>query len=320
MKNRRTVAIALTALGVAACSHDATSPASQLAVTMTSAYSAVPAGFSELSTSFVPTASPDAFEPAFGLGMGGHDGPGHLGFGPPGDGPGFGLGLMGGGLDGHFFGDGIGRDFFHPDSSCAFSASSGSVTCGPTTHNGITVTRVSKYTTAAGVAQSKIDSTTNTVASTITVAGTTTRTHRDNGGTGVDSSTSTVNETSSQTVSGLAAGSTARTMSGTSSGTESTAGKTSQGTFTASRTAGDTIVGLVVPAQSSSNTHPYPTAGTITRSISATVTITGQAAATSKRREVITYDGSATAKVSITVDGTTQNCTLPLPHGRLTCS
>ena len=90
--------------------------------------------------------------------------------------------------------------------------------------------------------------------------------------------------------------------------------------ITASRTAGDTIVGLIVPSQSSSNSHPYPTAGTITRSISAAVTITGQAAATSKRREVITYDGTATAKVSITVDGATQNCTLPLPHGRLTCS
>jgi hypothetical protein len=34
---------------------------------------------------------------------------------------------------------------------------------------------------------------------------------------------------------------------------------------------------------------------------------------------VITYDGTATAKVVITQDGTTQNCTLPLPRGRLTC-
>jgi hypothetical protein len=287
---------------------------------MTSAYSEVPAGFSELSSTFVANSSPDSFQPDFGRGPGGHDGPGHRGFGPPGDGPGFGIGLMGGGLDGHFFGDGIGRDFFHADASCAFSSSSGAVTCGPTTHDGITVTSVLKYTTAAGVAQPKIDSTTNTVASTTTVSGTTTRTHRDSSGTGVDSSTSTVSETASQTVSGLAAGSTARTMNGASAGTESTAGKSNQGAFTATRIAGDTVVGLVVPVQSASNSRQYPTAGTITRSMSATVTITGQAAATSKRREVITYDGSATAKVSITVDGTTQNCTLALPHGKLTCS
>ena len=38
------------------------------------------------------------------------------------------------------------------------------------------------------------------------------------------------------------------------------------------------------------------------------------------RREVITYDGSATAKVEITENGTTRNCTRPLPRGQLSCS
>jgi len=38
------------------------------------------------------------------------------------------------------------------------------------------------------------------------------------------------------------------------------------------------------------------------------------------RREVITYDGSATAKVEITENGTTRNCTRPLPRGPLSCS
>jgi hypothetical protein len=54
--------------------------------------------------------------------------------------------------------------------------------------------------------------------------------------------------------------------------------------------------------------------------MNASVTITGQSPAVSSRREVVTYDGSATAKVVITHDSTTQNCTLPLPRGRLTCS
>ena len=316
-------ALALAAFAAAGCAHDTTAPAGGFAVAMASAYSTVPAGFDQLSSTYVASTSRDAFEPAFGRGFGadGHvdhgDHGGHDGFGPPGDGPGFGLGLMGGGLDGAFFGDGIGRDHFHPDDSCAYAAATGTVTCGPKTHDGLTVTRVSKYTTAAGVAQPSIDSTTNTVASTITVSGTVVRVHRDSAR--VDTSASTVNETSSQTVSGLAAGSTARTVNGASSGRESTTGTSSHGTFTATRVAGDTTTGLVVPVRSDANRQPYPTAGTIVRSMTATVAITGQATATSARREVITYDGSATAKVVITVDGTTQNCTLALPHGRLAC-
>jgi hypothetical protein len=79
------------------------------------------------------------------------------------------------------------------------------------------------------------------------------------------------------------------------------------------------VKAVVIPRATTTNTHPYPTAGQIIRAMSATVTITGQTPTTSTRREVITYDGTATAKVVVTQNGTTQNCTLPLPHGRLTC-
>ena len=75
----------------------------------------------------------------------------------------------------------------------------------------------------------------------------------------------------------------------------------------------------MIPKATSTNTRPYPTAGKVVRAMSATVTISGQAATTTSRKETITYDGSATAKVVIVKDGVTQNCTLPLPHGRLTC-
>jgi hypothetical protein len=54
--------------------------------------------------------------------------------------------------------------------------------------------------------------------------------------------------------------------------------------------------------------------------MTAVVTLSGKTPSTSSRREVITYDGSATAKVVITHDGVTKNCTKPLPHGELTCS
>jgi hypothetical protein len=215
---------------------------------------------------------------------------------------------MGGGLGGLFFGG----EFFHfrGDGNCAFASSTGLVTCTANTRDGLTVTRVSSYKNAAGQAQEKVDSTTNTIATTTTVKGTATRR---------DSSTSDIDEKSTQTVTGLAKGSTQRTINGASAGSETTNGKSADGAFTSKRVAGDTITNLVIPNPSSSTTPPYPTAGTVIRSISVTVTLAGQAATTHARREVVTYDGSATARVVITQDGTTQNCTLPLPRGRLTC-
>lgn len=219
---------------------------------------------------------------------------------------------MGGGLFGGFFGAGFVRDLFDVDGSCVYASGTGLVTCGPSTRGGLTVTRVVQFQTAAGVSQPKFDlTTTNAVTTKVTVTGTTTR-H--------DSSSSTINHSSNQNVTGLAPGSTKRTVNSTSGGTESSTGTSKQGAFTAKRTTGDTVTGVTIPVASTTTPFPYPTAGTIIRSMSATVTITGQAATTSTRREVITYDGSATAKVVITLDGTTQNCTLPLPFGKMTCS
>jgi hypothetical protein len=78
----------------------------------------------------------------------------------------------------------------------------------------------------------------------------------------------------------------------------------------------DSISGIVIPVQSGRAT--YPTAGTVVRSLRVTLTSAG-ATTQSARREAITYDGTATARVVITHDGETRSCTLPLPHGRLTC-
>ncbi len=294
-----TVALFGATIAIAAC-RDASAPTNSPSLIMASAFSAAPAGFDQLNTSFDATPGMGAFEPEFD--MHGHDHGGmdrHR--------PGFGLGFMGGGLGGPFLGDGLRH--FPADSSCSFSSGTGLVSCS-TTRNGLTVTRISKYTTASGQAQPKIDSLTNTVATTVTVNGTVTRR---------DSSTSVVSESSNESISGLAKGSTRRTIDGASSGTENTTGKSQQGAFTAKRVAGDTIKGVVIPVPTSTTTFPYPTTGTVIRAMSVTVTLSGGSPTTSSRREVITYDGSATAKVVITHDGTTQNCTLPLPRGRLTC-
>src|SRR5579885_1298540 len=127
MTMKRTVitALVLAAIATVAC-RDSSAPASALAVTMASAYSAAPAGFTNLSTTYT-AATDGGFLPEFDH----EQGHGH-GFGGRGPGPGFGLGFMGGGLFGPFLGDDVGF-FFHADSACAYSGSTGVTTCGPVT-------------------------------------------------------------------------------------------------------------------------------------------------------------------------------------------
>ncbi|HEX8210313.1 MAG TPA: hypothetical protein VF584_08995 [Longimicrobium sp.] len=220
-----------------------------------------------------------------------------------------GFDFMGGGLRLDFLGGPRdGRRPFDFGGNSGNCATAGGVTTCTSTHRGLTVTRTLAFTSASGATQTAFDSSTNTVRARTTVSGTTTRR---------DSVTAVVSHASDQTVSGLARGSTQRTVSGTSAGTENLAGKDSAGVaFTAIRAIGDTIVGIVIPVQT--GRHSYPTAGTVTRSLRVSVTSAGTTKSSS-RREVITYDGSSTARLVITQDGTTRTCTLPLPHGRPTC-
>lgn len=292
------------AVVAAACSDTSSPNGSAALLSASAAFTTVPAGFSDLTTSFAAAETDGPFQPMFeDRGPGGPSGRWSFGRGP-----GFGIGFMGG-LGGPFLGFGL-LQFFH-DGSCTFSSSTGVITCARQTRGGLQIDHTFKYTDTKGNPQSKIDSTTNTVASTVSVVGTVT--HR-------DSVKSDVNESSSQTISGLAKGSTKVTIDGKSAGSENTSGTSSKGAFTAQRMAGDTITGVVVPVGPAALSHPpYPTAGTIIRSMTVTVTVSGQSPAKSSRREVVTYDGSATAKVVITEDGNTQNCTLPLPFGHLSC-
>lgn len=283
-------------VAVVACS-DSTSPTSTSSL-LAAAFLTTPAGFSATDNTFA--AAGDAGT-AWMPDRNAHD-----------DG-----GMMGGGLRPEFFGGlALGRGWDHGPfglsdflSNCTLGTS-GRVTCPDVTRGGLTISRSFAFTDAAGAAQSAPNFSTNTINEQIAVSGTVTR--RDG------RVTSTVQHTSDRTVSGLAAGSTQRTVNGASKGTEQSSGTTADGTaFTASRVAGDTTTGLIVPIQDGRPT--YPTAGTVIRGMEATVTVTGKSPVTSSRREVITYDGSTTAKVVITKNGTTKNCTLPLPFGRLTC-
>ena len=298
--------VAGAAAFVAACASDnSTSPVASSAAA--AALISAPIGFDQLNSSFVGDSDPaDGFTPWHQEdGDQNRFGPGWHDF----MGGGLGEGFIGGIGFGPAFGRGPFGDWDDSDA-CAFSTTTNRVECSRTNRHGITVTRSFSFLDASGAVQQAFNrTTTNTVNVTASTSGT--RLHHD------DKDTTTVNASSDFTVAGLASGSTQRTVAGKSAGTESTKGIKDSVAFTSLRTAGDTITGLVIPIQNDRPT--FPTAGTIVRSMQAVVTLAGQTPSTSSRREVITYDGSATAQVVITHDGVTKNCTKPLPHGRLTC-
>jgi hypothetical protein len=336
----RLIAAAALLVASSACQDSTGTSASSLdSAALAAALASVPVGYGDLATSYI--GSPIAAASSAGLWVGG------------GREASFNRGeMMGGGMQDAFLGgvafDGRGghRGPFGGGLPCAgtFDASSGRVVCTAETRNGVTVTRSAQYKTAAGAVQQAFDTlTTNSVNTQSKVSGTMTfdrgadsasagdrgREHWGRGrGPGgrllgdtstVLTATTTINSTSDRTVTGLAQGSTQRTVNGASAGQESTTGTSSRGSFTATRTVGDTTTGLVIPVPTG-DTRSYPTAGTVIRSIKATLAYTGSSAVTLTRREVVTYDGSATAKIAITENGTTKNCTRPLPRGPLTCS
>jgi hypothetical protein len=311
---------------------------------LTGAFSTVPVGYGDLTSSFVGTTAAGVPSAGFWLG-GGREGALERGS------------FMGGGLQSAFVGEGggFGRGLAGPfggglNCTSTFNAATGRLVCEAVTQNGLTINRSAQYKNAAGTVQQAFDTaTTNSVNIQSAVTGTVTYTpdSSSNGNRGpgggrggrggacwgdgrglgglllgdtatIVSATTTVNNTSDRTVTGLASGSTQRTVNGTSRGQESATGESSRGTFTATRVAGDTTTGLVIPVVSSGTT--YPTAGTVIRAMQASLTYTGQTPTTVSRREVITYDGTATAKIVITENGTTRNCTRSLPRGELICS
>jgi hypothetical protein len=300
----RTLAIGMIAVGAAGCS-DLFLP--QGSDTLDSAFASVPLGYESAATSFGDAAV--GGEEGWGPRRGGHGGPG---------GPGGMRGkMMGGGLGGPFlgigFGPGFGRRPFGSavNGNCTFDSASSRLVCATSSDRGLTVERSIQYKDASGTVQSAFDTlTTNSVNVRASVNGTRTR---------GDFST-TVEHTSDQTVVGLAPGSTHRTVNGASSGKETTTGTNDTGQFTAVRNVSDKIEGVVIPVSTTAGKPPYPTAGKITRSMEVTLTYAGQSPQTSSRSEVITYDGSAAAKLVITRDGVTQNCTVELPRGRPVCS
>jgi hypothetical protein len=303
-------AAAVAALALACM--DTTGPSSESALALTQAFATLPAGFTLTTNSFAANENVgDAFIPRMHEGPGGGRDEGHGGLDRV-----DGHGMMGG-LGKDFFGGiGFGRGFGHGPfggltlrGTCAFNSASGRVEC-TDTRGGLTIIASASYKTAGGTVQSAPDSTTDVVNVQTDVSGTVTRR---------DSAVSTVKHTSNRTVTGLGANASQRTVNGSARGEESTTGKTDSGVvFTATRLVGDTTSGLVIPIVSGKPT--YPTAGRVVRQMKATVTLAGGSPTSKERREVITYDGTATATLVVTTDGTTKTCKIPLPRGEPSCS
>ncbi len=331
----RFASLAVVVLSVGACADFLTTSSGENATVsqaLTAAFSTVPVDFSNNTSSYAGDSDgvaslwlPGANARAFGR-----------------------EGLMGGGLGADFAGGiAAGRGFGHHGPfggrfgggrTCdgAFNASTGWFVCAPVTRNGVTTNQQMQYKTTAGAIQQAFDTAlTNSVQVQTTVAGTISFVRDSMRGPAWggrrgpphvghfigDSSTvltanTTLSHTSDRTVAGLASGSTKRTVNGTSNGEESTTGTTSKGAFTAKRIAADTTKGVEIPVVDGRPT--YPTAGTVVRVMNASYTV-GGVTTTASRREVITYDGSSTAKVTITINGDTKSCTMALPHGRPLC-
>jgi hypothetical protein len=232
-------------------------------------------------------------------------------------------------------------------TGATFNATAQRVECPSQTVHGLTIVRSAQYRTTAGAVQQAFDmATTNSVNFQERVTGTVTfaRAAADSGRRGgkggpggwghgrgsvgrllgdtstILTATTTVAHQSDRTTTGLATGATTRTVNGISGGTENTTGTSSSGAFTARRTTADTTRNVTIPVRAAGATTPsYPTAGSVIRVMTASLAYTGRTALTYARREVVTYDGTATAKVTITENGTTRSCTQALPRGRLVC-
>ena len=304
---RRLVLLLAAAGALGACSDGLTGSDDNAAETLLAeAFSATPAGFASTENTFAGMEN-EGWRPERRR-IGGRGGP----FGAA-----FGMGLMGGGLGPDFVSsggirDGLGRGPFGGalrNADCTFNETAQRAECTTTRErSGLTVDRWVIWKDLAGTVQPRPDSTTHSMQTHAEVYGTIVRR---------DSSTRTLRHVSDRLVTGLEKGSTERRVEGTSAGTEEVEGVSEAGAFVGERVLADTIRGIVIPVRDSGRS--YPTAGTIIRTMTATVTVTGQAPETSMWREQITYDGSATATLVITRNGETKTCSLPLPLGRPTC-
>jgi hypothetical protein len=212
-----------------------------------------------------------------------------------------------------------------PAVTCSFDATTKWTTCGPSTQNGLTVTRQMQFLDGSGTAQQRPDTSTRSMKSKTTVTGTLTMTAPTGTGTPTTGTpttgtpatgtpatgTTTVNRSSEETVTGLGPSSTQRVVNGTATGSEDSQGTDTRGTMTVKRTYADTTTGMTFPAVFNL-LNPFPTAGTVVRNVKSSVTLNGGTPKDYTAREEKTFAAGGKLTVKTTVNGQTRTCVIQL--------
>lgn len=194
------------------------------------------------------------------------------------------------------------------DAECSFDAASGRVTCSDVTINGLTISRSFAFYNAAGDVQAFRGPGTVRMNTRIWVRGAVER----------DSVTATIDRHSDLTVTGVQPGSTRRTFDGVEQGAIGIVARLARGTFTSDVSFADTTRGLVFAANDASAPR-WPLGGTVIRTAVGTRSRAGGEAQSFSRREVVVFDGTSTALLTITVNGQTRSCIIDLTARRVNC-
>lgn len=179
---------------------------------------------------------------------------------------------------------------------------------------GFDVTRTVKFYDGKGVLQARFDTlTTARVETDETMKGSHSFTL--NG----ETRSSTMESARKSSVSGLEGKETQVTLNASGSHkVVTTQASATKPTVTTTVTGSDVTKDLVIPVPRQRNS--YPLSGTVTHEHTVTSAVTGGATRTRSYKEVMTFNGTATVRVQVTVDGQVKNCTRSLDGGRLACS
>lgn len=197
-----------------------------------------------------------------------------------------------------------------PKVSCTYDATTKWTTCGPTTQNGMTVTRQVQFLDGKGNAQQRPDTATRSMKSKTTVTGTIT----------MKNGSTKVNRTSEETVTGLGPASTQRVVNGTASGTEDSKVTDTRGTMTMSRQYADTTKNLTF-SSSMTPLSPWPTAGSVVRQMKSTAKLNDGTPKDYASREERTYEAGGKVTIKTTINGQTRTCVVVMgTTAKPTCS
>ena len=188
-----------------------------------------------------------------------------------------------------------------PPVTCAYNATTKWTTCGPSTLNGLTITREMQFLDSTGTPQQMPNSATRSMKSKTTVTGTKTIQ------TPTSTGTITISRTSDETVTGLGPSSAQRVVNGTATGAENSEGTDTRGTMAVQRTYTDSTIAMTFAAVFNP-ASPWPISGKIVRNVTATATFNGGTAKNYTSREEKTFETGGKVTMKMTMNGQTRTC------------